>query len=136
VTREVHQAANRLYAELQKSPARLAALRAARAVLDAGSILLAVKTGGLTPLDAVWAPATFAVSSLLMEGIAGLEMGHAARQLKARQRAAVEDVLVRQTLLPQLRSVADGLDAAGLLGISADEVQAATAALAAWEARS
>jgi len=136
VTREVHEAANRLFAELQKSPARLTALRTARAVLDAGSILLAVKTGGLSLLDAVWAPATFAVSSLLMEGIAGLEMGHAARDLKVRQRAAVESVLVGRTLLPQLGSVADGLEGAGLFGITADALQAASAALVAWEARS
>lgn len=136
VTREVHEAANRLYAELQKSPARLTALRTARAALDAGSILLAVKTGGLSLLDAVWAPATFAVSSLLMEGIAGLEMGHAARDLKVRQRAAVESVLVGRTLLPQLGRVADGLEGAGLFGITADALQTASAALAAWEARS
>jgi hypothetical protein len=133
VTDEVHAAANELYAELQKSPRRLAALRTARAVIDAGSILLAVKTGGLSLLDAVWAPATFAVSSLLMEGVTGLELGHAARELKRRQRAEVEHDVVARTLTPQLQNMAEGLVGAGLFGITAGALQEAATALARWE---
>ena len=130
---ELHRAANKLYAELQRQPARLAALRTARATLDVGSILLAVKTGGLTPLDAVWAPATFAVTSLLMEGFAGLELGLAARELKARQRAAVQEEFVTRTLVRELNHLAEQLDGATLLAIAPDELSAAARALTAWK---
>lgn len=136
VSGEVQAAANRLYAALQKSPARLAALRTARATMDVAGILLAVKTGGLSPLDAVWAPATFALTSLLTEGIAGLEFGREARELKGRQRAAVEKTLVAEVLIPQLSNLTIGLDAPGLFGITVAEVSDAGAALAAWEAGS
>jgi hypothetical protein len=134
-TREIHAVANRLYAELQKSPARLAALRTARATIDLGSVLLVVKTGGLSLMDAVWAPAAFALASLFMEGVAGLELRLEARELKVRQRAAVEQELVGQTLVPQLARVPDGLAGAGVFGITAEELREATAALMAWEGR-
>jgi hypothetical protein len=133
VSEEIHAAAHRLYAELQKSPKRLAALRAARATIDVGAVVLAMKTGGLSLLDAVWAPATFALTSLLMEGIAGLEMGRGARELKLRQRAAVERALVGQMLLPQLTHVTAGLEAAGLFGLAPADLRTATEALARWE---
>lgn len=133
VTGEVRAAANRLYAELQKSPARLAALRTARATLDVGGLVLAMKTGGLTPLDAVWAPATFALTSLLMEGVTGLELGREARQLKARQRAAVADGFVAGTLVRTLSGLVDDLDPAGLFNVPTAEMEAATAALRTWE---
>jgi hypothetical protein len=134
VSRDIDAAAGRLYRELCKQPARLAALRTARAVIDAGSILLAVKTGGLTPLDAVWAPATFALTSLLMQGFAGLELGRAAHDLKAQQRQAVEETFVRGLLLRELNALADRLDQPGVFGITPQGVQTATNALAAWEA--
>jgi len=89
VAREIHAAANSLYEELQTQPARLVALRTARTTIDVGYLLLAVKIGGLTPLDALWAPATFGLTSLLMEGFAGVQMGHVARRLKKQQYEAV-----------------------------------------------
>ena len=134
VTHEIRAAANSLYEALQKQPARLAALRTARATFDVGSILLLVKTGGLTPLDAVWAPATFAVTSLVMEGMAGLEMQRVSRQLKTRQQAAVQEELVQKTLVRELNALSHALDDAGLLGVTPQEVAQAEAALATWEA--
>lgn len=134
VCREIHDAANRLYADLQRQPKRLAVLRTARATIDVGCLLLAVKTGGLTPLDAVFAPATFAVTSLLMESVAGLEMGREARRLKAHQREAVRTDFVRGTLVRELSGLAADLDSAGLFATSTEQLRAATAALVAWEA--
>lgn len=134
VDEEVRAAARQLYDELQRHPVRLNALRTARATMDLGHILLAVKTGGLSALDAVWAPAAFAVSSFLMEGVAGLEMGRQQRQLKARQRAAIEEQFVQNVWLRELAALPARAANAGQLAITPEELAEATAALAAWEA--
>lgn len=131
---EVRAAAQQLYRELQQQPARLAALRTARVTMDLGYMLLAVKTGGLSALDAVWAPAAFAVSSLLMEGVAGLEMARQQHRLKARQKTALEEQFVRGVWVPELTALTERTTAGSPPRISADELAAATAVLAAWEA--
>lgn len=131
---EVRAAAQQLYGELQQQPARLAALRTARATMDLGYMLLAVKTGGLSALDAIWAPAAFAVSSLLMEGVAGLEMARQQHQLKARQKTALEEQFVRGIWIPELTALTERTAPAGSPRIGTDELAAATAALDAWEA--
>lgn len=106
---EVHTAASELYEGLQKSPVQLAALRTARTTLDVGLLVLALKTGGLTPLDAVYAPATFALSSMLVEEMAGMRMGHVARNLKSRQLSTVRTTLVEGTLIRELSQLIDRL---------------------------
>lgn len=131
---EVRAAAQQLYGELQQQPARLAALRTARATMDLGYMLLAVKTGGLSALDAVWAPAAFAVSSLLMEGVAGLEMARQQHQLKARQKTALEEQFVRGIWVPALTALTERTAPGSPPRIGADELAVATAALDAWEA--
>jgi hypothetical protein len=132
VRREVQAAASQLYEELRKHPARLAALRTGRAAIDAAALALAVKTGGLTPVDAVFAPASFAVSSLLMEGIAGLQMGSVARNLKKQQLEAVQTQLVQGVLGAELYGLATNLQMRGLLGISPQRLEEAARALRAW----
>ena len=92
-----------------------------------------MKTGGLTPADALWAPATLAFSSLLVEGFAGLQMSGTARELRKRQLAHVRDTLIDQTLRPTLRSVARELHDDALTGISEAELQKAESAIADWE---
>jgi hypothetical protein len=133
VAREIHAAANSLYEELQTQPARLVALRTARMTIDVGYLLLAVKIGGLTPLDALWAPATFGLTSLLMEGFAGVQMGHVARRLKKQQYEAVQKVLIESVLLPELRALAANLEDEGLFAIPAERLAEAVTALNAWE---
>ncbi len=93
---------------------------------------LALKTGGLTPVDAVFAPASFAVSSLLMEGIAGLQMGSVARDLKKRQLKAVQSKLVQNVLGAELYALAGNLQAKELLGIPPQRLEEAGRALQAW----
>ena len=134
VKNEVQTAAGQLYEELRKHPARLAALRTGRAAIDAAAVALALKTGGLTPVDAVFAPASFAVSSLLMEGIAGLQMGSVARDLKKRQLKAVQSKLVQNVLGAELYALAGNLQAKGLLGIPPQRLEEAGRALHAWTA--
>lgn len=134
-TQAVRVAAESLYQELRKHPTRLNALRTARASIDLGYILLAVKTGGLTPLDAVWAPAAFAVTSLVMEGIAGVEMGREARLLKDKQRRAVREEFIEQTLVRELNGLARKLTGPGVFGIEAEELEAAERSVKEWEAQ-
>jgi hypothetical protein len=136
VNREVRAVAEALYGQLQREPGRLLALRGARATLDVGALVLAVKTGGLSLVDALWAPATFALSSLLVEGFAGLQMSGAARDLKKRQREAVERTLLEPVLGRRLRALAEGLDEAELIGVSAERLEQATRALRQWEGQS
>ena len=133
VTQEIQQAATQLHDELQKHPGRLNTLRTARATIDLGSLLLLIKTGGLTPLDAVWAPAAFSLTSLLMEGVAGLEMKRIDHALRGRQVEYVETGLVENTLVRGLHDLAENLEDGGLFGISATDLTAARAALDAWE---
>jgi hypothetical protein len=73
------------------------------------------------------------MTSLLMEGAAGLEMDRVNRTLKAKQREAVEQSLVHGALVAPLEALADRLTGAGLFGISAAQVEAATRALDTWE---
>jgi len=120
ITADIHAAAGELYEGLQKSPVKLAALRTARTTLDVGLLVLALKTGGLTPLDAVYAPATFALSSMLVEEMAGLRMGHVARNLKARQLSAVRQTLVEDTLKQALSDLTDRMTDAAIAPIGPD----------------
>ena len=133
VTREIQVVANELYGQLRRNPARLAALRGARATIDVGTLLVTVKTGGLSPFDAVWAPATFAFSSLLVEGFAGAQMAVASRGLKNRQRETVRMTLIEHVLIPELRKLAENLNDQELMGISAARLSDAERALRTWE---
>ncbi len=133
MSEEIRAAANKLYDELRKHPTRLNALRTARVTIDAGYVLLAVKTAGLSLLDAVWAPAAFGLTSLLTEGAAGLEMGRVARQLKEKQWKVVQEEFVQHRLMGVLGEVAVELHGPGLLEISEDDVSRATQALDDWE---
>lgn len=133
VVRDIHAAAGQLFEGLRAHPARLAALRAARTTLDVGMLALAVKTGGLSPLDAIYAPATFALSSLLVEEVAGLRMGHVSRNLRNGQYDAVRGLLVEGLLVRELRAVADGLAGPDLVAVSPDQLAAADRSLAGTE---
>ena len=130
IKEEVHAAAGELYEGLQKSPVQLAALRTARTTLDVGMLVLALKTGGLTPLDAVYAPATFALSSMLVEEMAGLKMGHVARNLKSRQLAVVRSTLVEGTLIHELSGLIDRLGDATIAPIEPELLATADRQLA------
>ena len=135
VARDIHAAAGQLFEGLRAHPARLAALRAARTTLDVGMLALAVKTGGLSPLDAVYAPATFALSSLLVEEVAGLRMSHVSRNLRNGQYDAVRGSLVEGLLVRELRAVADGLSGPDLVAVSPGQLAAADRTLANTEDR-
>lgn len=135
VSEAVHAAARSLYQSLLNDPARLNVLRAARTTIDIGAILLAIKTGGLSVLDAVWAPAAFGAASLLVETLSGLELQRVNRGLRERQRAAVQRDLVAAALVAPLSNLAEWVRAPELTSVGEDDLAAATAELARLEGR-
>ncbi len=135
VSQAVHAAARGLYQSLLNDPARLSVLRAARTTIDVGAILLAIKTGGLSVLDAVWAPAAFGAASLLVETLSGLELQRVNRALRERQREAVQRDLVAAALVAPLSNLAERVRGPGLASVGEDELAAATAELARLEGR-
>lgn len=134
VAQEIDAAARSMFEMLRRDPTRLAVARTLRAGMDVGSILLAIKTGGLSMLDAVWAPAAFAAGSLLLEGAANLDLQRANAELKRRQLDAVRRVLVPEALARPLRAVVDELAGPGLFNVSPADVEAALRAVDALEA--
>ncbi len=129
----IHAAANQLYETLQKRPAMLNTLRAARATTDVAAIALAIKTGGLGINDLLFAPAMFALTSMLTEGALGSYMSHVANDLKKQQLKHVKSKLLEGVFARELRGVTADLKDAELFGISAEQLSAATGALDTWE---
>jgi len=129
----IHATANRLYEALRKRPAMLNALRAARATTDIASIALAIKLGGLGVNDLLFAPAMFALTSMLTEGALGSYMSHIANDLRTQQFEYVNTRLIEGVFAKKLRELAVNLEDAGLFGIPPGQLRAAARALDAWE---
>jgi hypothetical protein len=129
----IHATATRLYDTLQRRPALLNTLRAARATTDLAAIAIAIKTGGLGINDLLFAPAMFALASMLTEGALGSYMSHIASDLKKQQMEHVRTTLLQGVFAQELRNLTADLNDAELFGISAEQLREATAALDAWE---
>lgn len=130
---EIQKTANQLYERLQEKPALLNTLRAARATTELGLIALTVKTGGLGVNDLLFAPAMFALTSMLTEGVLGSYMTHTANELKKRQLEHVRTSLIEGVFAKELRELAADLQGADLFGVSAQQLAAAARALDVWE---
>jgi len=100
---EVDRAAQELYQELQKQPATLNGLRAARVTTDAAAVVLAVKSGGLGAVDLVVAPAMLSLTTLLTEGALGKYMQRVQKKLTAYQEKEVQSVIDRKIGKPFMR---------------------------------
>jgi hypothetical protein len=129
----IHATANQLYETLRKKPAMLNTLRAARATTDVAAIALAIKTGGLGLNDLLFAPAMFALSSMLTEGALGSYMTRAANDLKKRQLEHVRTELIEGIFARELHDLTVDLKGAGLFGVSPEQLRQAEQALEAWE---
>lgn len=105
--REAQQAAGELYDALRERPAVLAALRTARATTDAAGIALSIKLGGAHVSDLIFAPALFAVTSMLAEGALGGHMSRVAARLRGNHEQRVRDALFEAVLSAGLRVGAD-----------------------------
>jgi GTPase SAR1 family protein len=129
---EIESAAHDLYEHLQKKPALLNTLRAARITTDAAGIAFALKTGGVGLNDLLFAPAMVSLTSMLTEGALGSYMTHVAGRLKQRQYAAVERDIFSGTVRETLRGLTGNLEAPGLFGISRTDYAAAEQTLTEW----
>jgi|GEM_PF-89639 len=131
----IHESADKLYEALRKKPALLNALRAARATTDLAAIGLAIKTAGLGINDLLFAPAMFALTSMLAEGALGTYMAHISADLKKRQLAHVNTTLFEGVFAEALRGLAVDLDGDALFAVSEKRLRGAELALAEWERR-
>ncbi|MFK7861743.1 MAG: GTPase domain-containing protein [Granulosicoccus sp.] len=112
---EIEKTAAKLYGQLQKQPALLNTLRAARASADAAGVALAVKSGGLAPTDLILAPAMLSVTTLLTESALGRYLDSVKRELKQRQREHIREKLLEQTFASDLCAMANLLNRPDLL---------------------
>ncbi len=129
----IHVAAGRLYEALKERPKLLNVLRAARVTADAGSIALAIKTGGATVNDLLLAPAMFGVVSLMTEGALGTYMKRIAEELKEKQYEIARNELIGVVVQEQLVNLTARLDDQMLFGISAERLAEVRRALDEWE---
>ena len=99
---EIDAAAQTLYAHLEKNPAKLNSLRAARVTTDAAAVVFALKTGGIGLNDLVLTPAMLSFVSLLTEGALGKYMQGVEKKLKQSQKQAVCTGLIHEHLKQRL----------------------------------
>ena len=92
-----------LYQNLQKQPATLNGLRAARVTTDAAAVVLAVKSGGLGAVDLVVAPAMLSLTTLLTESALGKYMGRIQKKLTEYQEKEVRSLMERKLKRPLLK---------------------------------
>ena len=99
---EIQGAAESLYARLQERPVVLNTLRASRVGADAAGVLVAVKTGAVGVTEALLAPAMLSLTSILTESAVGQYVDSVKDRLRVRQRALVQDLLLREVRVPLL----------------------------------
>ncbi|MCG3126389.1 MAG: hypothetical protein CHACPFDD_01224 [Phycisphaerae bacterium] len=112
---EIQQSAGELYDALRARPAVLAALRTARVTTDAAGVALSIKLGGVHVSDLIFAPALFAVTSMLAEGALGGHMSRVAARLRGNHAQRVRAALIDGELAAGLRIGAT--EQAELLGL-------------------
>nr|WP_246345564.1 GTPase domain-containing protein [endosymbiont of Lamellibrachia barhami] len=126
---EIENASQRLFIHLQKHPATLNSLRAARVTADVAALALALKTGGIGLNDLILAPAMLSFSTLLTEGALGHYMHTVEQDLKAIQLKAVREQLFADVLKRALLGLPENLSAPGLCLIDQQQLFAAESEL-------
>lgn len=107
---QIEAAAQQIYRQLQSQPALLNTLRATRASADGAGIALAIKTGGLAPIDLLLAPAMLSVTTLLTESAIGRYVDNVKRDLKKQQRLHITAGVIRGALCKQLSDLSKALE--------------------------
>ena len=130
----IHATANKLFDVLRNKPTLLNTLRAARVTTDLAAIALAVKTAGLGMNDLLFAPAMFALTSMLTEGALGTYMIRASDELKRKQFEHMKSRFIDAVCAKQLVDLVSDLKDETLFGVSAEQLRDAEQALQAWEA--
>jgi len=113
----IDAAAERLYQQLEKQPALLNSLRAARVTGDAAAVALAVKSGGLAPADLLVAPAMLSATTLLTESALGRYMTSVKADLKHEQSTEVRHQVFEGVLGAALHNVPNSMNQSNLLGM-------------------
>lgn len=126
---EIENASQRLFIHLQKHPATLNSLRAARVTADVAALALALKTGGIGLNDLILAPAMLSFSTLLTEGALGHYMHTVEQDLKEIQLKAVREQLFADVLKRALLGLPENLSAPGLCLIDQQQLFAAESEL-------
>jgi len=126
---EIEAAADRLFRRLRRQPAVLNALRTMRASTDLAGVALAVHSGGAPLDDLLFAPAMFAVTSMLTEGALGSYMASVAADLKSKRKSAVVEGLFEGVFAEGLKALAGNLNDEGLFAIDSETLQEAQRAL-------
>ncbi len=115
---DIDQAAQDLYQNLEKQPATLNSLRAARVTADAAAVGLALKTGGIGINDFLFAPAMLAVTSLLTESALGRYIDRVKARLRVEQLETVKSQLFAGHLKPVLIELSESQELAGFSPVS------------------
>jgi len=125
---QIELAAQALYRDLQKQPALLNTLRAARVSTDTAAVILAVKSGGLAATDLVLAPAMLSLTTMLTEGALGKYMDTVKADLQQQQRQRVQELL-QSYVRDHMAALPSSLTDERLMGITRQELAAAESAL-------
>ena len=125
----IEQAAQELYRHLQKHPAALNSLRAARVTVDAAAVVLALKTGGIGLNDLVLTPAMLSFTSFLTEGAVGQYMQSVEKQLKQAQQQAVCGELLQVHLHDELLKIPEAMSQQTIYAISEEQLEVAKQAI-------
>lgn len=120
---EIERTARALYEQLEKDPATLNGLRAARLSTDAAAVVLALYTAGLGLHDLVLAPAMLSLTTLLTETALGHYLDKAASQLKKAQADAVGR-LFEEAVCTHLRQFPERLDQSRYFNIAPETLVA------------
>jgi GTP-binding protein EngB required for normal cell division len=107
---QIEAAAQQIYIQLQSQPALLNTLRATRASVDAAGIALAIKSGGLAPIDLLLAPAMLSVTTLLTESALGRYVDTIKSELKEKQRVHITTRVISGTLCKHLSELTSKLE--------------------------
>ena len=126
---DIDAAADDLYAKLEKQPATLNSLRAARFSADAAAVGLALKTGGIGVNDLLLAPAFLSVTSLLTESALGKYIDRVKARLRVEQMEAVRSKLFEACLKSKLLELSDRVSREGPVSITEKALQEAEDAL-------
>lgn len=128
-TQEIEAAGRSLYNYLKEHPATLNSLRAARVTTDAAAVVLAIKTGGIGLNDLILTPAMLSFTSMLAEGAVGRRMQQVERELKEKQRLAVESSLFKGNVAEQLLRLPQVMSQTGCYGIAQEMLDEAEKSL-------
>lgn len=120
--KDIQEAAQGLYCQLEEQPVLLNSLRATRVTTDAAAVVFALHSGGISLHDFILAPAMLSLSSMLAESSVGQYMNTVKARLKTRQYALVNEMLSTH-LQEALTTLRDQAAANHRFDVSAEKIE-------------